>query len=95
MKPASEDYLGVLRERSKTSRVYKNYQSEGLALAEILDDRKHKALYIKLAKEHNAGKLIALAKDIASRKTVQNRGAYFMKMFQQLKTKKCPVEKLR
>lgn len=87
-KASNSDYLEILKERKKTSKVYRDYQSAGLALAEILDDRPHKALYIKLAKENNSQQLISLAKDIASRKSVQNKGAYFMKMFQQLKANK-------
>ena len=45
-------------------------------------DERHKALYIKLAKENDAERLLALAKDIAERKNVQNKGAYFMRVWQ-------------
>lgn len=79
-KASNGDYLGVLKERKKTSKIYKEYQMAGLALAEILEDKSHKALYIKLAKEHDSQKLIALAKDIATRKQVKNKGAYFMSL---------------
>ncbi len=75
-----KDYLKSLKERGKESRVYKKYQMTGLMLAEILGDSAHKALYIKLAKEHDEEKLVALAKDIAEKKNVRNKGAYFMKM---------------
>ena len=54
----------------------------GLELAEILDDAEHKSLYIKLAKENDERKLLEIAKDIASKKNVRNKGAYFMKMIQ-------------
>ena len=74
------DYLAILKERAKTSRVYKKYQLTGLLIAQLLDDEKHKSLYIKLAKEHNQQKLLALAKDISERKNVENRGAYFMRV---------------
>ena len=35
---------------------------------------------MKLAKSHDSDKLIKLAKDIAERKNVKNKGAYFMKL---------------
>ncbi len=75
-----EHYLDTVRERSKKSHVYKKYQMTGLMLAEILNDNAHKALYIKLAKAHDEEKLIRLARDIAEKKNVRNKGAYFMKM---------------
>jgi uncharacterized protein YhbP (UPF0306 family) len=79
-KEKTKTYIDTLKERLKSSRVYKVHQSTGLALAEILDDEKHKSLYMKLAKEHDAQKLIELAKDVASRKGIQNKGAYFMRL---------------
>lgn len=75
-----KDYLKSLKERGRESRVYRKYQMTGLMLAEILDDNVHKALYIKLAKEHDEEKLIRLAKDIAEKKNIRNKGAYFMRM---------------
>jgi len=38
-----QGYLAQLRERKKESRVYTAYQAAGLALAEILEDEKHKS----------------------------------------------------
>lgn len=73
-------YLNLLKERKKNSRVYKSYQSTGLELAEILEDKNYKSLYIKLAKENDREMLIRLAKDVASRKGIKNKGAYFMKI---------------
>ncbi|MEK7094017.1 MAG: hypothetical protein AAB903_01605 [Patescibacteria group bacterium] len=75
-----KDFLETLRERAKKSKVYRPYQLTGLELSEILEDEKHKALYIKLAKEHGAEKLIMLAKGVAERKNIQNKGAYFMRL---------------
>lgn len=74
------DYLNTLKERGKTSHVYKKFQDIGLQLAEILHDNNHKALYIKLAKQHDESILLSLAKDTAERKNVSNKGAYFMKV---------------
>lgn len=74
------DYINKLKERGKTSHVYKQFQDIGLQLAEILGDAKHKALYIKLAKQHDESILLSIAKDVADRKGIANKGAYFMKV---------------
>lgn len=78
-----KDYLQTIRERGVKSHVYKKYQSTGLALAQLLDDQKHIALYIRLAKKGNDEELIRLAKTVAERKLVQNKGAYFMKLLKE------------
>ena len=74
----SEEYIKELRQRAKESHVYKKYQDTGLTIAEILGDKEHKALYIKLAKENDGEKLMRLARDIADRSGIKNKGAYFM-----------------
>ncbi len=70
----------MLKERAKKSKVYSPHQMTGLMLAEILGDEKHKSLYIKLAKKYQADKLLTLAKSVAGRKNVKNKGAYFMRL---------------
>lgn len=80
-KASREQYLATLKERQKESHVYQPFQQAGLDIAEILGDLKHKALYIKLAKEYDFRALLQLAKDVAERKGVKNKGAYFMKVF--------------
>ncbi len=88
-KSDGKEYIKLLKERKKTSRVYRSYQLTGLILAEILEDRQHKSLYIKLAKNYNSEKLVSLAKNIVSRKSVLNKGAYFMRVLQkEIKSKK-------
>jgi len=79
--------LSARGEKNK-NRVSSKFQSTGLAIAEILGDQAHKALYIKLAKEHDEEKLMSLAKDVAGRKNIKNPGAYFMRRIQQLKQEK-------
>ena len=75
------DYLKILKQRAKESRVYKKFQLVGLEITEILGDEKHKTLYIKLAKEaKNPESLLATAKKVAERKNIRNKGAYFMKL---------------
>ena len=77
-----EDYLKELKERGRTSRVYREYQLVGLLVAEILNDEKHKSLYIKLAQKYGSQKMLQLARDVADRKRIKNKGAYFMKMLE-------------
>lgn len=80
MEKPSKDYLKTLRERGKTSHVHVSHQLAGLTLAEILRDEKHVSLYMKLAKQYDANELMQMAKDVAGRAGVHNRGAYFMRM---------------
>jgi len=75
----AEGYMDKVRTRRKTSsRVSRPYQLLGLEIADLLEDRKHKALYIKLAKEKNPIELLRLAKEVQEQKTIINKGAYFM-----------------
>ena len=82
-----EKYMAELKRRGKESHVYKKYQLVGLEISQILGDEKHKALYIKLAKEQDADTLMRLAKDVADRKNIKNKGAYFMTMLKEKNTK--------
>lgn len=77
-----ENYLKELRDQGKTSRIYREYQSIGLIVAQILEDEEHKSLYIKLAREYGGESMLQLAKSVAERKRVKNKGAYFMKMLE-------------
>lgn len=87
MQKASHAYEAVLRERVKSSRVYREYQSTGLELAELLHDPRHKTLYFRLAKMYPRQFLMALAKDVISRREVKNCGAYFMRLLQHARNK--------
>ena len=75
-----EKYVAELKRRGKESRVYKKYQLLGLEISQLLADEKHKALYIKLAKEHGGDKMMQIAKEVAERRGIKNKGAYFMKV---------------
>ncbi len=81
-------YLETLKERAKTSRVYKKYQLTGLLIAQLLNDEKHKSLYIKLAKTRNQQKLMSIARDVSERKNIRNKGAYFMRILQIIQGRK-------
>lgn len=78
--PEEKDYIETLKERAKKSHVYRKYQLTGLTIARLLNDEKHKSLYIKLAKEHNNQHLLSIAKDVSERKKIQNKGGYFMRV---------------
>ncbi len=71
-------YFDELKKRGNESRVYRKYQLDGLEIADILEDRAHKALYIKLVKDGNAEELRQLAASVATRTGVKNKGALFM-----------------
>ena len=80
LKKLKTEYFGVWKERSKKSRVYKPHQLTRLSLAEILEDPDHKSLYMKLSKIYDNGELIRMAKTLADRNNIENKGAYFMKI---------------
>lgn len=75
-----KNYLRTLKKRGRQSRVYRKFQLLGLEIAHILQDEKHKSLYIKLAKEDLPEEMLRLAKEVAERKGVRNKGAYFMRL---------------
>lgn len=81
----SGDYIKTLVKRAKESKIYKPFQSTGLALAEMLDDPENKAIYMRLAKIYDNQELIRKARDIAERKNIDNKGAYFMKMLEEIR----------
>jgi SepF-like predicted cell division protein (DUF552 family) len=86
MKKLNEDaagYFKKLEKRSQKSRIHQSFQAIGLEIAAILGDLKHKSLYIKLAKIKDGQNLLRLAKEIAEKPYVKNRGAYFMKLLHQ------------
>ena len=87
MKDINRDYLKTLQERAKKSRVYKPFQSTGLVLTEILEDQEHKAIYMRMSKIYDNNELIRIAKDLAERKNVENKGAYFMTLVKKLREK--------
>lgn len=82
-----KNYLETLKERGRKSKIYSSHQLTGLALSRILDDEKHKSLYMKMAKEYDSQALIRLAKNVAEKRRVINMGAYFMRMLQKEKGK--------
>ena len=78
----NKNYIKNLKERGKDSHIYTKFQLIGLEIAQILNDNKLKAIYIKLCKDKNPETLLAIAKDVAERKTIENKGGYFMRVLQ-------------
>ena len=74
----NEKYLAELKKRSKESRVHRQFQLIGLEIADLLGDRAHKSLYIKLAKQKDPHDLMRIAKEVAGKGDVRRKGAYFM-----------------
>ncbi len=75
-----KDYLKELEEKGKTSRIHREFQLIGLEIAEILGDMAHKSLYIRLAKHYGKEKLLPMAKSVAEKNGIRNKGAYFMRV---------------
>ena len=73
-------YLKILKRRKK-SKIYHKHQIIGLILADLLNDKKHKSLYIKLAKEYDQEKLLTMAKNIKENNKIKNKAGYFMKIW--------------
>ena len=75
-----ENYIKNLKIRSTSSHAHTKHQLLGLEIAEVLHDRPHRSLYIKLAKNWDGNELLRLARDVADRVAVRNRGGYFMRI---------------
>lgn len=69
----------------KDKYVSREFQSFGIYLAEELDDYKHKALYIKLAKTVHRS-ILEKALSYVSDSKARNKGALFMWKLKELKT---------
>ena len=68
--------------------ISREFQDYGYRLAEELRDLKHKALYIKLAKETPRALLEEARNFVKDASNVKNRGKLFMWKLKQLKDKK-------
>lgn len=77
--------FGARREDGKY--ISREYQQYGYWLAEQLGDMKHKALYIKLAKEMDRG-LLEKVRSFVLDSNADNKGALFMWKLKELKIKK-------
>jgi len=80
-----EEYLKELKVRAKRSHIHRRFQMVGLEIAMLLEDERHKSLYIKMAKEGNMDNLLILAKNVAEKKKIKNKGGYFMRIVKEKK----------
>lgn len=81
---------------SEDKYVSREFQTFGVHLSEVLDDHKHKSLYIKMAKDTPRA-ILEKALSFVADSTAKNKGALFMWKVQQIKKdiklKKIPVPK--
>ncbi len=75
--------------------ISREFQKYGYDLAEELGDLKHKALYIKLAKETPRGLLEAARSFVKDAENAKNKGALFMWKLAELKKKRVYTQKER
>lgn len=68
--------------------ISREFQQYGYELAMELGDEKHKALYIKLAKEHSRGHMEAARNFVKDANNVKSKGRLFMWKLKQLKEDK-------
>lgn len=85
---------GILKgfDWDKKKYISKEFQDYGFRLAEMLNDLKHKALYMKLAKETPRHMLEEAASFVKNANDVKNPGSLFMWKLGQLK--KVPKKRL-
>ena len=86
-------YLEKMKDRAKNTRVRTKHQMIGLEIADILGDRRHKALYMKIAKDSSPDEALTIAKSIAENGGVKNKGAYFMKVWSESRKKAAAPKK--
>jgi len=79
----------------KKSRISKEYQSYGLYLTRLLDDTKHKNLYIKMAKEIDRGILERALSFISDANTTENKARLFMWKVKQLRDEKKAKQEIK
>lgn len=65
--------------------ISREFQDYGYRLAMELDDEKHKALYIKLAKEENRGRLEKAKSFVRDANKVRSKARLFMWKLKQLR----------
>jgi hypothetical protein len=79
-----KDVLSKFR-KDEDKYISKEFQKYGYDLAEELNDLKHKALYIKLAKETPRGLIETARNFVKDAYQVKSKGRLFMWRLQQLK----------
>ena len=89
--------ISDLIKNKKIQRDHRNsyeYQAYGNRLAEELDDKKHRALYIKLAKNEDRNLLERALVFVTSQENVTTKGKLFMWKLKQLRDVKLNKHKI-
>jgi hypothetical protein len=68
--------------------ISREFQDYGLRLAKELDDKEHKSLYIKLAKEESRGLLEEAKNFVKDASNVRSKGKLFMWKLKKIKEEK-------
>lgn len=90
-----KDISEILKDK-KITRDHRNtyeFQAYGNRLAEELNDAKHRALYIKLAKKENRGLLETAREYVLASEKATTKGKLFMWKLKQLKDEKLKERK--
>jgi len=82
------DLLKGFQGKEEDKYISREFQNYGLELAEEFGDMKHKALYIKLAKETPRGRMEAARNFVKDADNARNKAALFMWKLKQLNTNK-------
>lgn len=89
------DILKDYQQSDRDKYISREFQKYGYNLAEELGDLKHKALYIKLAKEENRGLLEAAKNFVKDAHSVKSKARLFMWKLSELKNAKKVSNKKR
>jgi len=81
---STKDLLGKYQMGEQNKHISHEFQSFGCHLADVLADKKHTSLYIKLAKTMNRG-FLERALSFVIDSTVDNKAKLFMWKLEQLK----------
>ena len=84
---STKDLLSKYQLSEKNKRISHEFQSFGCHLADVLEDKEHTSLYIKLAKEMPRG-ILERALSFVVDSTADNKAKLFMWKLQQLKKNK-------
>ena len=82
------DILNKYKHTDTDKYISREFQKYGYDLAIELGDEKHKALYIKLAKENSRGHLEAARRFVKDAENARSKGRLFMWKLKQLKEAK-------
>lgn len=89
---SAKDLLSKYQPTPQNKHIAYEFQSFGCHMADVLADKKHTSLYIKLAKTMSRG-LLERALSFVSDSTIDNKAKLFMWKLEQLKQENKKLEK--